>query len=135
MPQVPVTPEEAAFLAERIARFEQEVSEQLRWQLPFVRQHQALPLYVAWTETAGFRADGTLVRWVTEDYGSELTGTLGQSDALSGGETLSGAAPTGPRSAQDARTCDGCEGNGTIRICLPISGEIICKCGGIGWLA
>src|SRR4051794_36807802 len=36
MPQVVVTPEEVAFLRERIARFEDEAPPQLLWQLPFV---------------------------------------------------------------------------------------------------
>ena len=68
MRRAPVNPEERVFIQERIDRFADEAPEELRWQLPHVLEHRALPLYVGWTETAGIRPDGELVRWSTEDW-------------------------------------------------------------------
>src|SRR3954466_4252477 len=66
MPRVSVTAEEGAFIRERIDRFSLEGPENLQWQLPHVRSHSALPIYVGWTETVAIQPDGTLVRWSTE---------------------------------------------------------------------
>jgi hypothetical protein len=138
MPQVAVTPEEAALLLERIARFENEASPQLLWQLPFVREHQALPLYVAWTETTGIRADGTLIRWVTEDGwgdGRELGVIPWVNLALvQGAKRYPELRRLIPDRPKEARTCDQCNGSGTIPGLSEKYANLICKCGGIGWL-
>src|SRR5262245_53958161 len=68
MSRVSVTPEEAAFIQQRIERFAEEAPEELSWELPYVREHGALPLYLGWTETFGIRPDGELIRWSTEQW-------------------------------------------------------------------
>lgn len=134
MPRVLVGPEETEFIRERIARFAHEAPANLRWQAEHVRLNQALPLYVGWTETAGIRADGTLVRWVTEDVTNtqELADSTWVNLALVQGAArypqLRSLIPSRPATA---RTCDGCNGAGTLPG-LPTN--VICCCGGIGWL-
>jgi hypothetical protein len=68
MPRVSVTSEESAFIQKRIDPFAKEMPEELRWQLPYVERHGALPLYIGWTEAAGIRSDGELLRWSTEEW-------------------------------------------------------------------
>jgi hypothetical protein len=134
MLRVALGPEEKEFICERIARFAEEAPADLRWQVEHVRLNQALPLYVGWTETAGIRADGTMVRWLTEDVTN--TQELGDSTwvnlALVQGalrypqlKTLIPPRPPG------ARTCDVCLGSGMTPDAPP---SVICSCGGIGWL-
>lgn len=69
MPRVLVTAEEEAFIRERIDRFSVEGPENLQWQLPYMRIHSALPLYVGWTETAGIQPNGTLIRTAIRRFG------------------------------------------------------------------
>jgi hypothetical protein len=134
MPQVVLGPEEQEFIRERIARFAEEAPPNLRWQAEHVRLNQALPLYVGWTETAGIRADGSLVRWVTEDVTNtqELADATWVNLALVQGATryprLRSLIPSRPSSA---KTCDACDGAGRMTGQPP---NVICCCGGIGWL-
>jgi hypothetical protein len=135
MPRVAVTAEEEAFIRERIERFSVEGPENLQWQLPHIRLHTALPLYVGWTETAGIQPDGTLVRWSTEGEwpGSrELKDPTWVNVALIQGAnrypSLRRLIPSRPDGAQ---TCTACNGAGR----LPHMPDIICECGGVGWIA
>jgi hypothetical protein len=134
MARVPVGPEESEFIRRRIERFAEEAPAELHWQVEHVRVNQALPLYVGWTETAGIRADGTLVRWVTEDVTNthELADDTWINLALVQGATrypeLRGLIPARPTGA---KTCEGCKGAGRIP---GMAANVICACGGIGWL-
>ncbi len=134
MPQVLVGTEEKEFIRERIERFAEEAPVNLRWQAEHVRLNQALPLYIGWTETAGIRADGTLVRWVTEDVTNtqELADSTWVNLALVQGAArypqLESLIPSRP---QSAKTCDACDGAGRAPGQPP---GVICCCGGIGWL-
>ncbi|HEY0710473.1 MAG TPA: hypothetical protein VGG33_26955 [Polyangia bacterium] len=138
MSQVPVTPEEAAFIRERIERFEQEAPADMRWQVSYVRENRALPLYVGWTETAGVRPDGTLVRWSTEE---EWPGVRELADApwvnialTEGAKRYPELRRLIPQRPAGARTCEQCAGSGTIRNLPDDLKKIICTCGGVGWL-
>jgi hypothetical protein len=53
MVRVLVTDEERAFIEQRVGRYADESPTKLHWQLPHVRAHGALPLYIGWTETRG----------------------------------------------------------------------------------
>ena len=134
MPRVAIGPEERLFIRERIARFAQEAPAKLRWLAEYVRLNQALPLYVGWTETAGIRADGTLVRWVTDDVTNtqELADETWVNLALVQGAArypqLKSLIPSRPTAA---KTCDACLGTGAMIGQPP---DVICCCGGIGWL-
>jgi hypothetical protein len=135
MTRVSVTTEETAFIRERIERFPIEGPPNLQWQLPHMRAHTALPLYVGWTETAGIQPDGTLVRWSTEGEWPgvrELKEKTWVNLALVQGAArypeLKRLIPSRPDSAV---TCDACKGVGRF----PPMPEIICECGGVGWVA
>jgi hypothetical protein len=135
MPRVAVTAEEEEFIRARIEHFAVEAPENLHWQLPFVQRHNALPLYVGWTETAGIQPDGTLVRWSTEEAWpgvQELKVKTWVNVALVEGSkrypVLQRLIPPRPDAA---RTCAACNGLGGF----PQMPEIICECGGVGWIA
>jgi hypothetical protein len=53
--RVTVNEELSAWIAARIAAFPSEAAEQLRWQVPYVTEAVALPLYLGWCETIGIR--------------------------------------------------------------------------------
>ena len=129
----PVTPEESAFIQERVERFAAEAPEELLWQEPHVRAHGALPLYVGWTETVGIRPDGEMVRWSTEDWPGavELDDANWYKIGLVLGARrypiLQRLVPDRPAGARD---CDLCKGSGRF----PLQPEIVCQCGGVGWV-
>lgn len=129
---------EREFILARIGRFESEVAPALRWQSTYVRSHEALPLYVGWTETLGIRADGSLVRWSTEN---EWPGVREYENAIWVNIALvRGAADYPqlrrliPKRPPDATTCDACQGAGIIPDLPAHLKDLVCKCGGIGWL-
>ena len=135
MVRIEVTAEEEVFIRERIERFSVEGPENLQWQLPHIRLHGALPLYVGWTESAGIQPDGTLVRWSTEHEWAgarELDDRTWVNLALVQGADryppLRRLIPSRPKSA---RTCTACNGAGRF----PQKPDIICECGGVGWIA
>jgi hypothetical protein len=134
MTRVQLTAEEVAFIRERIDRFPVEAPANLQWQLPYVSTHAALPPYIGWTETAGIQGDGTLVRWLTENDwpGGELAERTWVILALVQGAhrypKLQRLVPSRPAGAV---TCSACKGLGRF----PQMPEIICECGGVGWIA
>lgn len=132
MCRVPVGSAERAFIQERIDRFEDEAPEELLWLLPHVREHGALPLYVGWTETAGIRPNGELIRWSTEGWpGAFELGDVWQKIALvKGSERYAQLRRLVPARPRDARDCETCKGSGR----LPVHPEVICQCGGVGWV-
>ena len=135
MDRVSVTTDEAAFIRERVRRFDQEAPEGVRkHQADSVRRHQALPLFFGWTETLAIREDGVLVRWVTEDWpgAQEFDERTWVNLALVQGAArypeLKGLIPRRPEGAE---TCPSCSGAGTVP---GHSAKLICSCGGTGWL-
>ncbi len=132
-----VPSEQAEFIRARVAGFEAEAPPELQWQTGYVREHQALPLYLGWTETIGIRADGTLVRWATEGNwsdGTEFAEDTWVNLAIVQGALrypeLHGLIPERP---SDATTCDQCQGSGKLQL-PPEYANVICNCGGIGWI-
>jgi hypothetical protein len=70
MVRLAVTPEQAAWIAARVAAFPTEAPPgQIWWDGQYVAQFGALPLGVGWWETIGIRADGEIVSWCTDDSG------------------------------------------------------------------
>src|SRR5580765_8576355 len=112
MDRVAVTPEEAAFIRERVRRFDQEASAGVRL-AESVRRHQALPLFVGWTETLAIREDGVLVRWVTEEWpgAQEFDDRTWVNLALVQGAVrypeLKGLVPRRPEGAETCPSCSG----------------------------
>jgi hypothetical protein len=105
------------------------------WIKAAVRTHQFLPLYLGWLAVLGIRPDGSLVRWDHEDAPeivSPLSDPYWQRMALCQGSKrypeLSTLIPQRPMAA---RVCDSCAGTGTIE---KVPSEIICQCGGLGWI-
>jgi hypothetical protein len=135
MVRVAVTPREAAFILERVRRFEAEASEGVRkLNAAAVREHEALPLVFGWTQTLAIRADGTLVRWTVEEWPgaqefSERTwANLALVQEAARYPELKALLPSRP---PEAETCATCQGQGVI----PGAPEgVVCSCGGTGWL-
>jgi hypothetical protein len=126
-------PTQASFVRERIRLFDREAPETWQWQSTYVRTHDALPLYLGWTETLGIRPDGSLVRWSTEqeydgwksiDRPGECALALVR--AAEQYPTLSNLVPPRPSDAEDCRSCAGFG-------CFPQQPELICECAGLGW--
>ena len=134
MPRVSVSEEEQAFIQERIDRFADEAPSELRWQVPHVQTHGALPLHVGWTVTAGIRPDGTLIRWSTEaDWpgARELEDAAWVNTALvQGAERYPRLRRLIPARPPNARTCEACGGSGR----LALDANWIFQCGGVGWI-
>jgi hypothetical protein len=98
-----------------------------------VRGHRFLPLYIGWLAALGICPDGTFVRW-DEDTNAVTPladGRLRRLAICEGAKKypeLRGLLPNRPPKAVD---CDGpCAGTGQIAG-LP---NMICRCGGTGWL-
>ncbi|MBK7582659.1 MAG: hypothetical protein IPI67_20985 [Myxococcales bacterium] len=138
MPRISVEPEAREFIAERIARFKTEAPQELQWQTEYVRTNQALPLYIGWTETFAIRPDGDLVRWSTEGEWPgvrPLDGAIWINSALvQGAKRYPQLKSLIPDRSTDARTCDDCGGTGTIGGVPGPFDNVVCRCGGIGWL-
>jgi hypothetical protein len=134
MPRVLVTDEERAFIEQRVDGYAHEAPTELQWQLPYVRAHGALPLYVGWTETAAIRPNGEMVRWSTEgDWpgARELSERIWVTTALvRGAERYPQLWRLVPSRPEGAHTCEACGGTGRF----PPRSEIICQCGGVGWI-
>jgi hypothetical protein len=134
MTRVSVTIEQQAFIQERVDRCAEEAPEELQWQLPHVRAHGALPLYVGWTETAAIRPDSEMLRWSTEgDWAGtrELEQVHWVTMALvRGAERYPSLRALMPSRPESARHCVACKGTGRF----PLGPEIICECAGVGWM-
>jgi hypothetical protein len=135
MPKVTVTVEDEAYIRERIERFSIEAPATQQWLRPYVREHGALPLYIGWTETFGIKPDGTVVRWSTEgDWqgvrdADEKTWVI--ASLVQGAEQYPALRRLIPVRAAGALPCESCGGLGR----LAQTPQIICVCGGVGWVA
>lgn len=127
-------PELRDFIAQRIAFFPTEATEQMRRQSEYVSEFSALPLYYGWTDTIGIRADGELISWSTE---WEYAGTRPVKDRvwmivalISGSERYEPLRALLPNRPTDAADCDACFNKPVFAAYRLFCG----KCGGIGWL-
>ena len=136
MPRLSVTLEHSQFIRAKVARFADEAPSELQWQAEYVRVHHALPLYLGWTETLGIRADGTLVRWATEGDWSdarEADDTWVNLAIVQGALRYPELRSLIPERPDAAISCD--QGQGTGKLGLsPEFSNVICRCGGIGWI-
>jgi hypothetical protein len=137
MPRVDVPAQVAEFIRERIEKFDIEAPRELQWQAGYVREHQALPLYLGWTETLGIRADGLLIRWSTEnewpgvrEFGDSTWVNIALVQGAIRFPQLQSLIPKRPATAT---TCETCQGTGKLGL-PPEYADVICKCGGIGWI-
>ena len=136
--RIQLNEELSAFVAQRIAGFESECEDGLRWLVPYVRKHQILPLVLGWIETYGIRADGSIFKFYADgdiaDVEYEELRIIGHT-GLAIGTLVQGAKRYPPLEAaipkrpQDAVVCEECNGIG-IFASHP---EVICGCGGLGW--
>ena len=133
--RIQLTPEEVAFIRERIRQYPVEMPPTQQELANDVRRHDALPLYLGWTETLGIRPDGALVRWTTEDWSgaTDFDETTWRNIALvSGARRYPELARLIPSRPSDAIACESCGGAGHLPGVPP---TIMCKCAGLGWLS
>lgn len=131
---VSVPADTAAWIAARIESFGEEAPANRRWLAPHVVQHGAFPLLLEWTETLGIKPDGSLIRWSTE---GEYDGARPVDDAHDRHVVLAVAskehrelAGIAPVRTEGALICRGCIGTGAIEG----GPELLCLCGGLGWI-
>jgi hypothetical protein len=121
-------------IEQRISDFLIADDPKLAWLNEAVQKHTFLPLYVGWIAVLGIRPDESFVRLDLGGNGDEamtLSNPYWQRMSLCQGAKkypeLCILIPERPASAQ---TCDGCGGRGQ----LPGAPQLICECGGIGWV-
>ena len=118
--------------------------ERLEWVRTAVRKHDFLPLYLGWIAVLGIRPDGTVVRWNHEDeHGGDADNAVPEPEnnpywqrmALARGAkrypAVAGLVPSRP---DEAITCGVCEGTGELPGVEDLEMDLICECGGLGWL-
>ena len=138
MTRLAVTPELSAYIRERIDRFGSEAPPaEARFQGPYIKAHDALPLYSSWLATSGLRPDGELVWWAIEPGPVEDADhpTWVNVSLVQGARRYPPLKVLIPPRPTDAYDCDGCGGAGTIPNLPEPLKDVICRCGGIGWLS
>lgn len=133
---VELTSEQSLLIRRLINGFVDRPPEKLDWQIPLVREHDALPLYIGWTETTAITSSGDIVVWNTEtdvSFIQEIDTQLFHASLMAGVKRYPDLQFLIPSRPDDAVTCDACCGTGRI----PHKGfeNVICVCGGVGWLA
>lgn len=137
MADVELTPDESQFVRHLINNFAAEIHDKtLHYYIPYITQHQAIPLYCGWFETTALTATGEIVMWSAEgDYDGLKKPDdphlvmCSRMDGLRRYPQLKSLRPVRPAAAV---TCGPCKGTG--RISLPNGSELFCTCGGVGWL-
>ncbi len=134
--RVELTPEQSRVICKLIDEFVDHPPDKLGWQVPFVREQHALPLYIGWTETTAITSTGDIVIWSTEKdvrFIEEISRQLFHASLMEGVKRYSNVEFLIPPRPHEAVTCDACFGTGRI----PHKGleNLICICGGVGWLA
>ena len=128
--RIPLEPRLAAYIRERIARFQSEATNGFRSQREAVERFGALPLHHGY-ETLGIQPDGALVRWssesaVVEPIESPVDAAIA---ILVGGQHYPALRALAPERPEDVSDCLTCGGAGRIEA----APEFICECGGLGW--
>lgn len=133
--QVTLTSEQSLVIRKLIDGFVEYPPEKLDWQIPFVRANDALPLYIGWTETTGITSNGEIVIWNTESevrFIDEIDTQLFHASLMAGVNRYSALHFLTPNRPDAALTCEACRGTG--RIPHIRFENVICQCGGVGWL-
>jgi hypothetical protein len=102
------------------------------------RQHRALPLWEDWTGCILLRPTGDLsfVAWDrperTEEMGaSQPDREMAHAARAIGSRRFPAVAGLAPQRTASARECPSCHGTGRVDAAPP---NIVCQCGGLGWL-
>jgi hypothetical protein len=132
---VELTDAQAAFVAERIARFAVEQGDS-NWLVEYVEKYRILPLYIGWTETIGIMSDGAIRKFSADGDCSEYEGlrveessTAVLASLVRGARKYPELQTIIPARPDNAATCEDCAGSGVFEK-MP---SVICSCGGVGW--
>jgi hypothetical protein len=122
----------------RIAEYLADDDPRLEWTKAKVREHDFLPLYLGWVAALGIRPDQSFVRWdyeiTPERVGPLLEPFLQRLAICEGARKYPELGALLPERPAMALTCQGlCRGSGG-RISMPGGTEVICECGGTGWV-
>ena len=133
--RVELTSEQSSIIKRLIDHFPEQSPDNLAWQEPFVRENDALPLYIGWSETTGIKADGHVILWCTEPgmtFIEDIDKSLFRASLMDGVNRYSSLSFLRPKRPADAKTCSECLGTGT----MPHERleKMICQCGGVGWM-
>jgi hypothetical protein len=97
----------------------------------------ALPLILDFGGFCGLRRDGTFIEvpWDEPARATEVTSHRMRDTALkSGSERYPFLAALLPRRSSNARTCPQCGGTGVHPLAATSGANIVCWCGGLGWI-
>jgi hypothetical protein len=139
MARIELSREESELIQERIQRFAVEAPERMRSQVAYVRDHQALPLFLDLFAALGIRADGVLVRWsIDGEPGVDSWPGVREVDERSVNFARVRCAVLYPqlrsllpKRPATAITCEKCKGRGTPE---GLRDGFICICSGLGWV-
>jgi len=137
MARVALTPELSSWIADRVAAFPMK-SDAQPWLADVVREFLALPLWLAVGGCYAIRADGELVEfgWDGPSGFVALDDPRLVNLALHQGSLkFPQLAPLVPTRPEAATTCGHCSGEGKLAVTTdPGLEQIVCYCGGLGWL-
>lgn len=120
-----------------IKRYLADPNPQQPYLLGFVEHHQVLPLLVDWNGFFGLRPNGDILLILHDDRPVEVElvedSRIRRIALSQGTKKYAWVGELIPSRPSDAVACSGCGGSGQI-IIGGIVTEIICYCGGLGWL-
>lgn len=100
-----------------------------------MRRFGFLPLYLGWTSVLGIRPDTSLVVWDHEDDREAVRELmdpfLSRMALVAGAKKYPEPHTLIPERPTDSMTCDSCGGTGQL---AGLPENVICVCGGLGWL-
>ena len=133
------TDELAGRIRARIEEYLSSRAQRFAWSFEAVRRFEFLPLYFGWTALLGMCPDASLILWEHEDEAArawirELNDPFLRRLALAQGAKrypeLESLVPVRPANGEE---CESCGGTGRI-LGLPEDSNVICYCGGLGWV-
>lgn len=135
--RVDLTTDQINAVASRIASFDTDCPSNRSWLSPHVRKHCILPLVIGWVETIGITTDGRICRFSADGELRDYEGLRDVDDRamlihalLVASRVVPQLESLRPIRPQDAVNCAACDGRGWYAS----HPEVICSCGGVGWL-
>jgi hypothetical protein len=126
-----------AFVLARIDCFARERPATQAWLDSDVARLNALPIYIDWTAVLAITPDGSLFEWSTEHPNPNLIEPEPRWARLALAQGLKRypeLLPLRPSRPVDGVDCQACGGSGVLQLPPGISDNVVCRCGGLGWL-
>jgi len=131
-------PELSNWIQDAIRRYAHPTSDEPEYLKHYATLYNLLPIYPDWTHCYGLRADGTVFLFSTEDEEKtihvETDERLRNFALFMGSKKYPELKSLAPVRSADAIDCPFCKGLGKIEVPGIGPDNIVCYCGGLGWL-